>query len=552
MLMVALLLLLQVAVLLGIGHWVLRRGLQLPSQPLEAILLLAMGITGLLTHGLSIFFPVDETTQWLVLLIGLTAWIDPAFYTSLRQYQNRLQPLSPPEKGLLLCLILTAVTLAAGPILRDDTESYHLQNIHWIREYGTVPGLANLHSRLGFNSIWFHTTAILTPFSEYNFYTTPNTLLSLLMASALLVPFSPKLAHQTPIRLAKLLTLLGLFICWYYWRGNIQSANYDYYFTTTTVLFFLLCREKVLSRYDLLQWALMLPPILICIRPLYLPTLLFSLYALYQYALSKKYRIVFFYAIGASLTAMLFFYRNYILSGHPLYPSQLLSLTNPAWQVPIQQIDSLQQYIRHFVWPANMNGWSGWIGWIEHLYTYDLMFIVLGMLGGIINLIQIRKQSIPFPFLVGAVLTLQLALWFGISPEPRFIAGVFVVGQFLLYQNLLHLIQTPTLPAATIQKLLVVVFIFLNVGLLYGKWTRERSNYTNVIWPQALPKPESHIFTKQGIEFHIPEKWNGNWNARCYLTPLPCVYDTLPGVRPLGKKIEEGFYVEEYQKRNIP
>ena len=46
--------------------------------------------------------------------------------------------------------------------MMDDTESYHIQSIKWIQEYGSVPGIVNLHVRFGFNSSWFSSVALFS------------------------------------------------------------------------------------------------------------------------------------------------------------------------------------------------------------------------------------------------------------------------------------------------------------------------------------------------------------------------------------------------------
>jgi len=45
-----------------------------------------------------------------------------------------------------------------------DTGLYHLQNIKWIEESNLPFGLANLHSRFGFNVLWFLDAAVISPF----------------------------------------------------------------------------------------------------------------------------------------------------------------------------------------------------------------------------------------------------------------------------------------------------------------------------------------------------------------------------------------------------
>jgi len=68
---VALLLLLQAILLLGIGHWILRRIFSIIDPPLETMLLVGLGTVGMFANGLSIFLPIDEKIQALVFLIGL-------------------------------------------------------------------------------------------------------------------------------------------------------------------------------------------------------------------------------------------------------------------------------------------------------------------------------------------------------------------------------------------------------------------------------------------------------------------------------------------------
>lgn len=52
--------------------------------------------------------------------------------------------------GALIVLIMVIWT-AQDP-MHYDTGLYHAQAIHWIEDYGVVPGLGNLHNRLAYNS----------------------------------------------------------------------------------------------------------------------------------------------------------------------------------------------------------------------------------------------------------------------------------------------------------------------------------------------------------------------------------------------------------------
>ena len=49
---------------------------------------------------------------------------------------------------------------ASTGIIHYDTGLYHAQSIRWIEEYGVVPGLGNLHTRLAYNSASFCLSAL--------------------------------------------------------------------------------------------------------------------------------------------------------------------------------------------------------------------------------------------------------------------------------------------------------------------------------------------------------------------------------------------------------
>lgn len=69
------------------------------------------------------------------------------------------------SRGNALFMILFMVLFSFGAsrgIIHTDTGLYHAQSIRWALEYGTVPGLANLHLRLGYNSAAFPLTALFS------------------------------------------------------------------------------------------------------------------------------------------------------------------------------------------------------------------------------------------------------------------------------------------------------------------------------------------------------------------------------------------------------
>lgn len=44
----------------------------------------------------------------------------------------------------------------------EDTTLYHIQAVHWIEEYGVMPGLGNLHNRFAYNSAFMPLQALFS------------------------------------------------------------------------------------------------------------------------------------------------------------------------------------------------------------------------------------------------------------------------------------------------------------------------------------------------------------------------------------------------------
>lgn len=64
-------------------------------------------------------------------------------------------------KIIFLCIMLLLFAYGASRgYMHVDSGLYHAQAIRWIEEYGVVPGLANLHCRLAYNSSAFVLTAL--------------------------------------------------------------------------------------------------------------------------------------------------------------------------------------------------------------------------------------------------------------------------------------------------------------------------------------------------------------------------------------------------------
>lgn len=161
MIRIALYLLLQVTVLLGWGCLTQRLFIRGTHRGMGPFMLVWLGWAGLvaLLEILHLFLPVQGWVQALVFVTGLGG-----LWLGRKDLVTTLHPLDAAPQGMrrlagwaLLVILLALYTgyMVLGKdqrVLPYDTELYHLGIVRWNNEYPTVPGVANLHLRLGVNS----------------------------------------------------------------------------------------------------------------------------------------------------------------------------------------------------------------------------------------------------------------------------------------------------------------------------------------------------------------------------------------------------------------
>lgn len=119
------------------------------------------GLTVIMLQLWHLVLPVNTVS--FILGTGLFVWsVSGALYARYGAARRKAdsKTASARKTGLLLLLVFIPLSLLAaalatrGGITGYDTYLYHLQVLRWQNEYPAVPGIANLHIRLGFNTVW--------------------------------------------------------------------------------------------------------------------------------------------------------------------------------------------------------------------------------------------------------------------------------------------------------------------------------------------------------------------------------------------------------------
>lgn len=534
--------------------------LRKPKSPsIIFCLLTGLVVLTLITQVLVLFLPLNKHLQLAegILLLTSVGVFQKNFRNAFRNFIIEINQLRGLFKVVLGILWLIILFINSGPTLMDDTESYHIQMIKWIQEYGTVPGLVNLHERYGFNSSWFSSAALFSNVpGSINLFTGLNGVLSMWFCFYL-VTTAGRLQNENKHReaLSVFIVLTISLLIWPLLRGNAATSNYDF---ITTVMVFILFTETFLSKSDqkfpqAAEWILW-PAYLFTVRIINYPLLLLTLPAWWQLINTRSYRKFFLYTGISLLLVLPFLTRNVILSGYPFYPAPYFNWFAVDWKADAQLTQNLLEYIKYYnrvsttfldIEQTKALG-AGWVpSWFHYLFWHDKLLVIMGILGLITGWILLVKKKSAGSFHLNYLLTALIVFilsWFIISPDPRFIYGCLLTGTFLLGFYSLKFFGNGLLK----KMLPALLLALIAVSPVYViKKIIQNPPLVNWLLPQPLPVPPVTQVNVNGIRMNIPEKVNNNWNARCYATPLPCLYEINPKLKPRGKSIQQGFRLEK-------
>jgi hypothetical protein len=516
---------------------------------------------------------VTSISQWIVLVFPLTAialfFILCIFFIINLLQRKRIQDIfnhcisGKREKnswflGCLFCFSLMILILNAGPVLMDDTDSYHIQMVKWIQEYGSVPGIANLHLRFGLNSSWFASIAQFSfPLKSFNIYGTLNGLLSFWLCFYFLeIFFYSHCSNEKKSDKFKLACFVIFALCLLNWsmiRGSASSANYDFISTCCIIVLFIDLYEN--QNEIPIEW-LIWPVYLFTVRMMNFPLFILSLLFIFSFLKPvsiKKLLLVFF--LGGFIIVP-FLIRNIILSGYLFFPIYQLDFFSFDWKADKMNMEEIGNYIKYFnrVNPmfqlmsvTERQNFPNWIsGWYRYLFRFDKLILTFSFFGYTFLLFSIKKMKNRLLRVFLFAMICQLISWFFIGPDPRFVYGPLLFGIFA------PIICLPDMKKSWTGFMRYSVLLTSLLVLTYGisKVVRD-DGYRNFLTPHKLPVPDVRTVIVGHIQMNIPEKILNNWNPRCYDIELPCLYKQDPRLEARGEKIADGFRLKSQSEYNF-
>jgi hypothetical protein len=477
-----------------------------------------------------------------------------------------------------ICIFAATAALNSTRLVQlVDTGLYHYQLVRWLSEYGTVLGLALIHSRLGFSSSWF---ALAAPFDFGPFQGRISGLLDGLVIFLALLHFTLAVSRILQRRADRADWFLAggyplIFLVCFSWAFEVSlSPDVPGWILTLIIGWLMLFAGRPglgrdpKARSD---HSCILPLILafgaMSIKLSAAPTVIVAGLFFWFNSVGKwNTRLV----IGAiaSFVAVPLFAANIASSGCPLYPSSPMCL-DLQWGIGKGAVKLIAGQIGDFArWggpiPSGATAWSWvptWISQMDKLVLLPLCAVCLVGFGAVRG----WRRDRAFLWVLALSLT-GMALVFTTAPNPRFALGylticpalfVAVIGPELRDKIRCHFMSRykPT-RLISLASLLIGVsgLMALQAGVSELRIRRkidefrslqtplESGSWNRLLLPPALPQSSGDLMVvksrqvdgigglqliderSNGIEYHRPLA-----GEQCWAVALPCLPASLEG-----------------------
>ena len=493
----------------------------------------------------SIFYRVGLLAN-LILLIICGICVCVFFPDFVDKFRTLRLTITPVKAGVVLLLFLLFAYGTSTGIIHYDTGLYHAQSIRWIEEYGIVPGLGNLHSRLAYNSAAFCLSALYSfAFLGGQSYHCCAGFLGFLLALTCFEAFGRN--REKRQLLSDFAHVMGIYYLLLIFDEMISPAS-DY--------FMVLCVIYIVIRWlDLLEKGekSYVPYGLLCVMGVCVVTiklsgaliLLLTIKPAIQMIKDKRGKEIGLFMGAGVLTVLPFLVRNVILSGWLLYPFTFIDLFDLPFKIPKGMADydskEIQVWGRGFSYVTRYGEpLTKWLPeWAAGLDPVNQVFFALAVSGIFlfivlcIDAVRKKKKGMADILLVMGTMGISFLFWLTSAPLIRY--GCVFLWMFpVLTWGFLYLQATPCFDR---YKIAVILLIFLGVykAVFFAAETAGGATTRYLVCQKDYENFETVSYELHGYTFYYPKEGD-----RTGYTDFPASPIKAEDIF-LGDTIEEGF-----------
>lgn len=450
-----------------------------------------------------------------------------------------------------IAIVFYMALRASGPCDHYDTGLYGAPAVRWITAFPAVPGLANLHGRLGFNCSVFLCVAAFDhgPLKALAFH-----LFTGLTIAAILVPillaWSRVARNESPTPSDWFYCILAVPMFFLATRSQIVGTPTDEpaaiaCLVAAGILFEELCRVRTRNhrgsgaRPARLVAATMIFSLAVSFKEstvafAFLAWCLAFVYICLQHSVvSRRSRHV----LGAVVLSLFVLgpwcARGIVLTGYPFFPSKALALS-VDWKAPTGLANEEVSWVRSWgrdpdAVPGDARG-TAWIRpWLHRSlrdrtsFQVPLLISLLGFVTASISWFYekyLRKQIFdrhPWLWLLVPAFA-AIAFWLYTSPDLRFAQfAIWTAAATLGAWGIVSLTRQFTARWLLDVALAAILALALWCLVSYGWWNSYRpflaaTPFAPLPTAQVVP-----LHTSSGLTVYVPRKGDQCWSA-----PLPC------------------------------
>jgi len=474
-----------------------------------------------------------------------------------------LKCLSKLLKIYLISIFIMIVAQCSSVPFVIDNESYYIQTIKWINEYGFVKGIVNLHLFLGQTSGWHITQSV---FNFSFLYSNFNDISGFMLLLGIVFSIQKLNEYYNNKNFNYLIIgLFPIYSLFYFQFISAPSPDISVFVMSFIILFYFIENFKKCSA-EIFNLMVVFILFTLYIKNTTLVLLFIPIVLLFQNYKELSKNLLKSISI-ATLVLLLFVIKNMIICGTPIFPSKLFTFLTMDYAIP----DSIEfanynqiKYCGYFIDLKQYNSMSA--------FDLFLRWLTLPKLNRLFNKISVililfspffiyKFQNKKSFWILYFLMFLQLVLLFATSPQYRFFMNFILFFSIFCFtcifnnkQFIYSILQFSLLPT------LFVLLVPMGINQFSNqKYMNQNSNFSTkyFIFPHENSKNSTlfEVIELGNFKYNSPIQndffWgNGNGN-------LPCVnkkqiefykkyYNIIPQKRT--NDLKDGFYAKNISK----
>lgn len=524
---------------------------------------------------------------FLLLLALLSLFLNKREITGLlKSYSTDIKKTSKAIWFFFLLFVFVMACISYMPSSHADDSGCFSPIIKWIQEYGTVPGIANLDARLGYNSTWFDLQALFGfAFLKAGLFNDLNGLLFLYILLYSLHAIDKMLKGESSfINYFKALFFLPVLFIYFGFSHDIMLYSIQFFTSPTYdipvtfilwMLFFLFLDLKELKT----PFSASVRPYFVILYSAYLitvklnaaPVVIIAVFILAVLLKEKKYRNALIAMCLCVCIAAPWIIKTVVSCGYIIFPFVEIDVLNVDWKLTPRAVLYIESSVMTWAIDPNLYGSASLLNDKGHFsatikewfpvwfsqqnYINTIIFITSIFSGlawliiGVIRFLKSKKnffQLHAIDIVFALTILAGILLWFTKGPAPRYGYGYLLFLCMLSLSRLVYFFTKEYHSGYTGTFILTYVFYSL---VYYGIKIHEPLAQTLFKKSPAIISPEfSRHELGEGKYINVVKE------PACGNAPLPSspgyVYEFLQPVYR-GKTIKEGFInqrpAEEYK-----